>query len=283
MVNQSTLDLASANRAAPPGSMRYFALLYAPADIRQAATALFVIDAEIRESAQSINHDVAHTRLQWWRQEIERLVHGTPQHPAARLLNSGGDSRRHEFARLHESIAAADMDLARMTYTNLQELRAYASRSGGSITELLASLLASAAIDTATRAAVNRIGAAVRLTEIVRDCRADAYGGRLYVPLDMLDAQNVSIEDFAAAEFKPAARAVLQALHDVVARELDAALADVRHAREATLRPLIVLGALYRQLLTRMAALNFNVADKRIDLGAFAKPWTAWRAARSVH
>ena len=178
--------------------MRYFSLLYAPAEVRESATALFVIDAEIRESAQSINHDVAHTRLQWWRQEIDRLINGTPQHPAARLLNPGGESRRDEFAKLHESIAAADMDLARMTYVNLQELRAYASRSGGTITELLANLLAPADIDAATRAAANRMGVGVRLTEIVRDCRADAYGGRLYLPLDMLDGHGVVLEDFTA-------------------------------------------------------------------------------------
>lgn len=282
MNSPTALDDSMINRAVPPGSMRFFSLLYAPAEIREAATALFVVDAEIRESAQSINHDVAHTRLQWWRQEIERLINGTPQHPAARLLNPGGATQRSDFAKLHESIAAADMDLARLTYVNLQELRAYASRSGGTIAELLAMLLAPADLDAATRIASNRIGAGVRLTEIVRDCRADAYGGRLYLPLDILDAHGVVLGDFTAAEFKPVARAALRQLHDVVARELDASLAEIARAGRAYLRPLIVLGTLHRQLLKRMAALDFNLAKERVELGAFAKPWTAWRAARSI-
>jgi len=263
--------------------MRYFSLLYAPAEMREAATALFVVDAEIREAAQSVNHDVAHTRLQWWRQEVERLINATPQHPAARLLNPDGNRKRHEFAQLHESIAAADMDLARMTYVNLQELRAYASRSGGSIAELLASLLAPGDLDAATRTAANRVGAGVRLTEIVRDCRADACGGRLYVPLDRLDAHGVVLEELTTAEFKPAARAALRELHDAIARDLDTALTDIAHAGRSYLRPLVVLGRLHRQLLKRMAALDFNVGKERVELGTFAKPWTAWRAARSVH
>ena len=67
----AALDDSLVNSAAPPGSMRYFSLLYAPDDRRDQVLALYVIDAEIRESAQSVNHDVAHTRLQWWRAEIE--------------------------------------------------------------------------------------------------------------------------------------------------------------------------------------------------------------------
>ena len=54
--------------------MRYFALLYTPAEHRDALSALFVIDTELRDSAASASHDVAHTRLQWWRAEIDRLV-----------------------------------------------------------------------------------------------------------------------------------------------------------------------------------------------------------------
>src|ERR1700754_3356454 len=127
----AALDGSLVNRAAPPGSMRYFSLLYAPEDRREPFLALSVVDAEIRESAQSANHDVAHTRLQWWRGEIDRLVNGSPQHPATRLLNEGPVTDRSTFAKLHETIAAADMDLARMTYSNMPELRAYSSRSGG--------------------------------------------------------------------------------------------------------------------------------------------------------
>ena len=280
------LDDTLVNRAAPPGSMRYFALLYAPPEVRTAVTALFIIDAEIRESAQSINHDVAHTRLQWWRTEIDRLVNGVPQHPAARALNQEPAAqesivKRAEFARLHELVVAADMDLARMTYVNTAELRAYASRSGGAIAELIAATLEVQA-DASSRAVANRLGLAIRLTEIVRDARADAYGGRLYVPLDALDRHGATLEDFAAKEYRPPVRAALRAVYDIAMSEFDAAMADISRPARAYLRPLIVLGALHRQLLKRMAARDFDVAGERIDLGPVAKPWIAWRAARGA-
>jgi phytoene synthase len=154
------LDESLVNRAAPPGSMRYFSLLYAPENRREQLCALYVVDAEMRESAHSANHDVAHTRMQWWRAEIDRLVNGSPQHPATRLLNDNPIADRASFAKLHEVAAAADMDLARMTYSNMRELRAYASRSGGAIHELMAAqLVAPLPLDEAARATTcRRIG-----------------------------------------------------------------------------------------------------------------------------
>jgi 15-cis-phytoene synthase len=275
----TALDDSLVNRAAPPGSMRYFSLLYAPEDRRDQLCALYVIDAEIRESAQSANHDVAHTRLGWWRAEIDRLVNGSAQHPATKLLNDGAAVDRALFAKLHETLVAADMDLARMTYSNTRELRAYCSRSGGAIQELMAAqLLAPLPLDEATRAIANRIGAGVRQSEILRDLRQDAFDGRVYLPQDQLTAHNVTLEDLRGREVAPRLKAALREYRDAVSEELQTALAAVR----APLRPLAVLAALHRSLLKRIGAHDFDVATARIDLGPIEKPWVAWRAARKL-
>jgi 15-cis-phytoene synthase len=272
----ASLDDSHVNRAAPPGSMRYFSLLYAPADRRDQLLALYVIDAEIRESAQSVNHDVAHTRLQWWRAEIDRLVNGSPQHPATRLLNDSSVGRA-AFAKLHEIMVAADMDLARMTYSNMRELRAYSSRSGGAIQEVVAAqLVAPAPLDEAARATANRIGIGVRQSEMLRDVRQDAYDGRVYLPQDRLTEHKVSLEDLRARETAPQVKAALREFKNAVQEELQAALTSV----SSQLRPLAVLAALHSRLLQRIAARDYNVAQSRIELGPIEKPWIAWRAAR---
>jgi phytoene synthase len=272
----ATLDDSHVNRAAPPGSMRYFSLLYAPADRRDQLLALYVIDAEIRESAQSANHDVAHTRLQWWRAEIDRLVNGSPQHPATRLLNEGSVERA-AFAKLHEIMVAADMDLVRMTYSNMRELRAYSSRSGGAIQELMAAqLVAPAPLDEAARATANRIGIGVRQSEMLRDLRQDSYAGRVYLPQDLLTEHKVSLEDLRAREVAPQVKAALREFKNAVQEELQSALKSV----STPLRPPAVLAALHVRLLQRIAACDYNVAQSRIELGPIEKPWVAWKAAR---
>lgn len=275
----STLDDSLINRAAPAGSMRYFALLYTPAEKRDAVTALYVIDAEIRESAHSANHDVAHTRLQWWRQEVDRLVNDNAQHPATKILGSLPGVDRRQFARLHELIVAADMDLARMTYLNAKELRAYSTRSGGTVQELVAIVMGPGAAADPVLKAAGRMGAGIRQTEMLRDVRQDAYDGRLYLPLEELQRHSVSIDDLRSKDISEKVRVALKDFRASTLPDLDPGT-DLDPAAKAYLRPVFVLAALHRRLLDRIAGSNYEVATQRIELGPVEKPWTAWRAAR---
>ncbi|MBM0105309.1 squalene/phytoene synthase family protein [Steroidobacter sp. S1-65] len=276
----SAIDNELVNRTAPPGSMRYFSLLYSPEERREVVLALYVIDAEIRESAKSASHDVAHTRLTWWRAETDRLINGNPQHPATRLLHERASGDRAVFAKLHEMLAAADMDLARMTFTNQQELRAYCSRSGGAIQELIASqLVAPGALDEAVRAAANKLGVGIRMTEVVRDLRQDAYDGNVYLPLDLLDKHELKTEHLRAREVDSKLKDALRVVRETAIAEL--ALPS-RGSQTEHLRPVFVLAALHRKLLDRIAARNYDVATERIELGPLQKPWTAWLAARKA-
>ena len=226
----------------------------------------------------SANHDVAHTRLQWWRAEVDRLINGGPQHPAMRVLGDHNLLDRSGFVRLHELLAAADMDLARMTYSNAQELRAYCSRSGGAVTELIAAqLLAPLPLDEPQRAFAHRIGVGVRQTEILRDLRQDAYEGRLYLPLDEMDAHGLALADLRSREMDGRVRDALKPLRERARAELTAVAPE---ADTSSLGPLHVIAALHRRLLDRIAARNYDVASERIELGPIEKPWAAWRAAR---
>jgi phytoene synthase len=220
---------------------------------------------------------VAHTRLQWWRGEIDRLVNASPQHPATKLINERTRLPRNAFAKLHELLAAADMDVARMTYANSQELRAYSSRSAGAVHELMAAeLVAPEALSEDLRSQANLLGTSVRQIEILRDLRQDAHDGRLYLPLDLLDRYGLRVDHAREREFAPPLRAALKELGDSIRQTLDAG----SKPRDPRLRPLSVLAALHRRLLDRIAARDYDVAAERIDLGPIEKPWVAWRAAR---
>jgi len=268
------------NRAAPPGSMRYFACLYAPEEVRDVMLALYVIEAEIRESAHSANHDVAHTRLRWWRGEVDRLINGNAQHPAMKILAEQSFVPHSTFARLHELLAAADMDLARMTYANEKELRAYCSRSVGTVETLTASVLTGAeSLLAEVRTFANTIGIGVRKAEIVRDLRQDAYDGRVYIPMDELDRHRIDPARLKDRELSPAVRVALKEFHMHANDDLSA---TIGRKHRAALRPLFVIAALHRQLLRRIAAKNYEVTTERVELGPVEKPWTAWRAARKA-
>jgi 15-cis-phytoene synthase len=205
-------------------------------------------------------------------------VNGSPQHPAMRTLNLGDARQRARFSKLHELAAAADMDLARMTYANAQELRAYAARSGGAVAELIAAELAvPAELDADARANAVRIGAGVRQAEMLRDLRQDAFEGRLYAPLDELENHGLTVAQLHARESDARVKNLLRPWAARVREEL----APATGAGAALLRPLNVLAALHRRLLDRIAAHDYDVAARRIELGPVEKPWVAWRAARA--
>lgn len=254
----TSLDPADIERAAPPGSMRYFARLYASAEQRDVLAALFIIEAEIRATVNSA-HEVAHTRLQWWRAEIDRLINRNAQHPSTRILQATLPNA--DFSLLHEFLVAADMDLARMTYSTSKELSAYLERSGA-LLQLL---------DPAPQAI--QAGALIRRAETLRDLVADARGGRIYWPLDELDAARVSVEDLRSGKSSDALRALLAAECARLQQQFD--------ALPLSSRPITVLTRLHTKLLDRIARADHDVFTQRHELRPLEKVWIAWRAARN--
>jgi hypothetical protein len=76
--------------APPPGSARFFALLYAPAGLRDALSRLLAVADEIgAEATRTLEPAVAQARLAWWQLEAERYAAGKPQHPWLKYTQSG--------------------------------------------------------------------------------------------------------------------------------------------------------------------------------------------------
>jgi phytoene/squalene synthetase len=114
-------------------SARYFALLYAAASERPALEALFGIEREVLDSVRpGLDHHVAHSRLQWWREECERAARGGAAHPLTRaLITALGDSQAKsvpQLAGLSGIVDVATWDLASATFETRRELDAYCQR-----------------------------------------------------------------------------------------------------------------------------------------------------------
>lgn len=254
------LDAELINRAAPVGSMRYFALLYASPEERLALEALLAFDAEIRASLEAA-HEVAHARLQWWRNEIDQLIKRQAQHPATRALQHSLPQT--DFSVLHERLVAADLDLACMTYHTTDELAAYFERSGGA-------LFAPLAPQDAT---LRRAGAFIRRVETLRDVASDVRAGRVYWSLEELKARGIDIGDLSNPHAPDAVRRLIAS--EIVRLQTEYATLHTPS------RSLNVLMALHQRLLHRIARANFDVFIQRHELKPFEKVWTAWRAARN--
>jgi phytoene synthase len=267
-------------RGTPPGSLRQLAVLYAPAESRPVLQALYAFEAEVGDTVASQSHDVAHTRLQWWRGEVDRLLNGQPQHPVAKALLPLREWARDDLSLLHEPLVAADIDLARLVLQDEREVEAYCFRATGSLQTLAAAACAVGRPLTAReRDFARRLGSGVRRTESLRDLRGLLARGSLPLPLDALEKVGVNPDTL-----RPDA-AVSQGLVQVIdaARAgIDAHLAGLgapleRGERDAQ-RHGLVLGALHRRLLQRIQHRG-ELARTRAEVPAWSRPWTAWLAA----
>lgn len=94
-----------------PGSTRYFVLLYCERPRRRALATLLAVADEIDAGrARGMDHALAHVRLDWWREELQRFERGSPQHPwLSAWLRERPQDRSLELSSLSE---AAAIDLA---------------------------------------------------------------------------------------------------------------------------------------------------------------------------
>jgi phytoene synthase len=247
--------------------------------------ALFGIEREISASLRpGLDHHVAHSRLQWWREECERASVGRPVHPLTRALVDALTEGSSQLAGLCGFVDVAVWDLAGATFETRRELTAYCGRWSAAMIEPLAPAsrtTADAAAAMPTRATNwSALGVAMREIEMLSHLAREAHYGRLRVPLDELESAKVDPGVLAKPPWPPAVAELLRARHESLRDEISRALGEVDSAQQPGLRGLLVWAALAQRSSQRTE----RALPNRLDLGgqfdAVADAWFAWRIAR---
>lgn len=265
-------------RGTPPGSLRYFAVLYAPEPARPLLNALYAFEAEIRDTARATSHDVAHTRLQWWRGEVDRLGAGRPEHPVTRGLLPLREAGA-EVSLLHEVLAAADIDLARMALNDAAEVAALAFRASGSVQSLAVAASSQPRVaSTAELDFARKLGDVVAGVESLRDLRHEVAAGRLRLPLDQLGQAGVDPARLLDEPAPTGLAGVLQREKERLQRQLDSLETALNRDERSAQRQGLVLAALHARLLERIDT-TLGAPRTRAEVSPWSKLWTAWRTA----
>jgi phytoene synthase len=264
--------------AAPGASaIRALAWLYCPPQQRPALEALCGIESEIAASlAPGLDHQVAHARLAWWRDECTRCASGRAAHPLTRALTACLAGREPApLAGLAGLVDAAVWDLAAATFETRRELRGYCERWAEGMIVPLMQLTEPAADPAVARA----LGAALREGELLASLVPQARAGRLRMPLDELAAAGVDPGQLAHPPWPAALAARLRARHEELRAQLATAGRALPAQARAPLRALLVWAALAQAQSRRVARRLPDAARGSDDHGAF-DGWRAWRAAR---
>jgi len=259
-----------------PGAARALAWVYSPAAQRPPLAALCAIEREIGASLRpGLDHQVAHARLDWWREECARAARGTPTHPLTRELAAHLPPAA--IADLAGLVDAAVWDLAAATFATRRELAAYCERWSVA----MAAPLARCAAPEPPAQAVRELGCKLREMELLLHLAGDARAGRIRLPLDELARAQAVPAELARPPWRESLAELVRARH----RELRAALAQAVHALtpagQAGLRGLVIWAAVTSGHSAR-AERRLPRAGRTREPHLLLDGWRAWRAARRV-
>ena len=272
-------------------SARYFALLYAAPAERPALDALFGIEREVFDSVRpGLDHHVAHTRLQWWREECERAARGSGAHPLTRTLITGvGDPQAKsvpQLAGLSGIVDVATWDLATATFETRRELEAYCQRWAEAMIEpLVAVAMSTADASMAFGTPVlpssgwRELGAAICEIELLAGLARDANSGRIRLPLDELESANVDTTALAKQPWPETAAALVRSRLTSLRADIERSVSGSSREQQQALRGLLVWASLSWRAAKRMEhALPNRLQTGRLD--GISEAWFAWRIAR---
>jgi phytoene synthase len=174
---------------------RYIASLFAPAGKRPLLFALYALNHELGHVAEAAREPMmAEIRLQWWRDALEEARAGKPRgHDVLQGMAEAFAQADIAPALLDAWIDARSFDASSETFADMAALEAYADATSGNLMRIAAHVLGEPADELAREA-----GIAYSLAGILRAVPFHAARRKLFLPADLLKAENLDAEDIFA-------------------------------------------------------------------------------------
>lgn len=264
-----------ATETARPGSGAYYAIRFAPKGCRDDLLGLYglirSLDAIPRDCTDPA---VAHKKLEWWGQELERGFDGSPRHPAARRLAELHGRRplpREAFERLLHGI---EREISNRGFSAREAFDAHCADTGGSIALLFT---AAGGGDARQREIAASLGRFNRQVRVIRNLGGDLRRGRLLLPADPFVAQGVDPAHLLDRGNSPEFRAVLHGLSEEFRNSYRAAVTDIPPGPQTPLGAAYSFSGIADALLAEIETSGFDVLRARTSLTPVRKLWIAWR------
>lgn len=255
----------------------HYSLLFAPASVRRALTALYAFWHEVREiPIECSEPDVARVKLGWWHEELHGMYAGQPRHPIAKSLREAVTTHQLPTAPFFDVIEALAQHATSGHYDTYAALCDYGLRTRGTIEQL-----ATRIVGGTDQPLVKEAGARLELTQLLIDAGRDAARGRNYFPQDDIDRFSASRTDIARGQASEAVRRLVSSHAERLRNELAAiSVAAHKPSSHEHVASLLITIELARALLERVQKDPAIVFRERPTLLPLRQLWIAWRTAR---
>jgi 15-cis-phytoene synthase len=260
----------------PPGSARHWSWLFAAPPARAPLLGIYALLAEWQALMDPATESgVAHLKLAWWGEEIQRLKRGAAVHPISSYLAALPRAAVVDFDPLLAAVAAAASQIGGAPLERGADLESQCrSLYGGPLT--LASRLAADVPDAAALGnCTQALAAGEYLAKALRDYRRDAAAGRVPFAIDELLAAGIDNDDLAASQPPAHLQGYLDRSRERASSYFDSAGHALPLAQRGPQRHLLVLAALGRK--------HLDSRSPRGERRRFKDMLLAWTTARRAH
>jgi phytoene synthase len=252
----------------------YYSFVLLPPRLRRSMCALYAFNRHTDDLADSPRPPLARrAALDGWRRDLDGALgggpHAWPGLPA--LVDAVG---RHAIPtrHLHAVIDGVAMDLEPRPFATFDDLYAYCYRVASAVGLSCLHIWGYRSEGGRAEALAEACGVALQLTNILRDVREDALGGRIYIPQEDLRRFGVAPEDLRAPRPSVAVRELLE-FQGFRAYDYYRKAAPLIRLVAPVGRPVLrAIVGIYRALLDEIARRDYDVLAGRISL-------TPWRKA----
>ncbi|AFC30030.1 phytoene/squalene synthetase [Paenibacillus mucilaginosus 3016] len=267
---------------------RAFSLL--PAHKRNAVWAVYAF-CRTADDLVDLRPDTACEELATFEEAFRRMLAGAADdHPHWIALADVFASFPMDPEPFFGMIAGQRQDLTKVRYDSMEELEHYCYLVAGTVGEMLLPILAPSVTDEMRRTAV-QLGAAMQLTNILRDVREDYERGRVYLPRTLMQRFGYSVSDMSQGVHAPGWRPLFRHLADLAETKYREGLSAMAYYPRDGRLALGAAGSIYRQILMecrdrhgdvfsgRVVVSNMKKASIMLSLLVQASTWRRRRAA----
>jgi phytoene synthase len=253
--------LAASVRAADPD--RYFSALFAPASARPLLFALYAFNAEVARVAETVREPMLGAiRLEWWRETVEGAANASPRnHDVAKGLADLFAVQALKVSDFEAIIAARAFDCNAERFADFTSLEDYLDVTSGALMRMAMAVMGGDA------GPAREAGIAYGFTGLLRSLPFHNARHKLYLPLDLLAAMNLTPEEFFILRNDPRLDAVV---HQVALRARNHWLAARKGLRPGRALAALLPAALVPLYLRKLGGRDVPIHRRQMALLAAA-------------
>ncbi|MDQ6955891.1 MAG: squalene/phytoene synthase family protein [Mariprofundaceae bacterium] len=245
----------------------------------RAMMALYAFCREVDDIADEIeDKSEAKRQIAEWHDEIHNVFHNKPKNPVGHELHWARAYFSWDEELFYEMLDGMLTDISGKAFIKESDLNLYCYRVAGVVGLLTIEIFGYQ--QRQSRHFATTLGNALQLTNILRDIQEDMQRGRIYIPQSERIRFKVTDQDIYDGEMTDNLQGLLTYYGEKAESAYQQALEQLPIKDRISLRPAIIMAAIYYAQLKRMKSFNFDIWKHSGRIASWQKIRIAWKAWR---